>query len=93
MNQDEIDAVLNGHVPYYTEERLKAGSPPLTERETELRMSLAEFHAKSALASGQTPEPDLERAICHMAQAFAAIHLATLNELVSQHRDAQGTKH
>jgi len=49
--------------------------PDFSPEEADLALKLAELHARCAIKAGETPEPDVMRAVFHLAKSMAAIVL------------------
>ena len=59
------DCIENGNVH----------GPDFNPEEADLALKLAELHARCAIEAGETPEPDVMRAVFHLAKSMAAIVL------------------
>ena len=60
---------------YYCIENGNVHGPDFSPEEAELALKLAELHARCAIEAGETPEPDVMRAVFHLAKSMAAIVL------------------
>ena len=62
---------------YYSIENGNVHWPDFSPEEADLALKLAELHARCAIEAGETPKPDVMRAVFHLAKSMAAIMLNT----------------